>query len=197
MVLNAKVLYENASHKQMSVAAFTEKLCDENLEHYKPNYKNLRDSYNKSTQTKSDIFCKNKLRARVIKAATPFDEVATDSEPEPDDDESSSLPDGEVELFEYDTNSEQNVSEREDNEDFFPIEQTTRVPYFLSNRTNDTSAVFIWERWNNSEQNVSEREDNEDFFPIEQTTRVPYLFGKDGILNRTFRKEKITKISFQ
>ncbi|KAK9744091.1 hypothetical protein QE152_g8067 [Popillia japonica] len=70
------------------------KLCDENLEHYKPNYKNLRDSYNKSKQTKS-------------------------------------LPDGEVELFEYDTNSEQNVSEREDNEDFFPLEQTTRVPYLF------------------------------------------------------------------
>ncbi|KAI4469692.1 hypothetical protein MML48_1g00941 [Holotrichia oblita] len=69
-------------------------------------------------------FVKKSYEQEQAKLQRLFDEVATDSEPEPDDDESS-LPDDEVEVFEYGTNSEQNVSEIEENEDFIPMEQTS------------------------------------------------------------------------
>ncbi|KAI4469674.1 transposase is4 [Holotrichia oblita] len=75
-------------------------------------------------------FVKKSYEQEQAKLQRLFDEVATDSEPEPDDDESS-LPDDEVEVFEYGTNSEQNVSEIEENEDFIPMEQTTRVSYLF------------------------------------------------------------------
>ncbi|KAJ8966089.1 hypothetical protein NQ314_003745 [Rhamnusium bicolor] len=58
------------------------------------------------------------------------DEVSTDSAPEPDDDDSS-LPNEQVEVLEYDTNSEQDFSDDEDSKEYIPIQQTTRVPYLL------------------------------------------------------------------
>lgn len=51
MVLNAKVIYENTNKNKMKFSKFTEKLCDEILEHHHPKYKNLRDAYNSQKKT--------------------------------------------------------------------------------------------------------------------------------------------------
>ncbi|KAJ8965504.1 hypothetical protein NQ314_004093 [Rhamnusium bicolor] len=103
-----------------------------------------------------------------------FDEVSTDSAPEPDDDDTS-LPDEQVEVLEYDTNSEQDFSDGEDSEEYIPMQQTTRVPYLLE------KDGTRWRKHPSKQRNIRTRAEN----------IVPRLPGPKGDIGHKLNNKDI------